>query len=200
MISYIQGNIESISGTTIVVSISGIGLTLSVPLSQAFSVGQKIKIWSFMHWNQEQGPSLYGFATELEREVFCMIISCSGIGPKIGLAILGDLGAKQFIQAVQAADHKRLSQVTGIGQKKAEQIMVQLRHKVEKLVSSNKALQQEDPSLVQWNNIVDVLKTLNYSRPEIDRAMQKLRTEPECSSLHFDQLMRKALAFLSKKV
>ena len=65
---------------------------------------------TYLHWNQEQGPSIFGFASDIEREVFLLIISCSGIGPKIGLAVLAQIGSQSFIRAVQQEDIAGLEQ------------------------------------------------------------------------------------------
>ena len=65
-----------------------------------------------------------------------LVIGCSGIGPKIALAVLAHLGAQGFVEVVSCGDERALSKVNGIGPKKAEQIIVQLKHKVSKLISS----------------------------------------------------------------
>ena len=89
---------------------------------------------TYMHWNQDNGPTLYGFNSILEKTVFLLIISCSGIGPKIGLAVLHHLEPATFVQAIIEENIKVLSSISGIGAKKAEQICVALKHKVAKLL------------------------------------------------------------------
>ena len=151
-----------------------------------------------MHWNQENGPTLYGFNTSLEKTVFLLITSCSGIGPKIAMALLAQLGAAPFLEAVQTANESALSAVSGIGAKKAEQIIVHLKHKVAKLVESGINL-GATPLLEERHYIGQVLKSLNYSRQEISAALNYLNDQHPTSTLAFDQLMRQALAFLSKR-
>ncbi len=197
MISTITGSIKAVEGKLLTVDIGFLSLAVQVPLGAQFVKGKKVELFTHMHWNQEQGPTLFGFATELERMVFLLVISCSGLGPKIALAVLADLGPQAFIQAVQQGNDKVLSKVSGIGAKKAEQVIVQLKHKVAKLVKSGVKLDGA-AQLTQWNNITEVLESLNYSRAEITAAMKHLSNEYVGSDMPFDQLIRHALSFLAK--
>ena len=130
--------------------------------------------------------------------MFLLIISCTGIGPKIGLAVIAQLGYQPFIRAVQQEDILALSKVSGIGAKKAEQIIVQLKHKVARLIKTG--IELDDAGDIQsWHTIGEVLESLNYSRTEISLAMKHLKQEYPNTQLPFDQLMRHALSFLSKK-
>ncbi|KKP25741.1 MAG: Holliday junction ATP-dependent DNA helicase RuvA [candidate division TM6 bacterium GW2011_GWF2_30_66] len=201
MLDYVKGSIRSINGDYVVVDIGNIGLKLGVASAEQFKVGQVIEFYSYMHWNQENGPSLFGFASELEKEVFLLVISCSGVGPKLGLAVLKDLGVGLFLDAIAQENEKILSKVSGIGGKKAEQIIVNLKHKVAKLLESGTIIEQLGGSgeMSKLHEVSDVLKSLNYSRPEISAAMNYLGKNcagPDCS---FDQLIRQALSFLATK-
>src|SRR5579885_3374603 len=142
MLNYINGTIKSIDEKQVVMDLGPIALSVQVPSERAFSLGQQMILHTYLHWNQEQGPTLFGFASELERTVFLLVISCSGIGPKIALAVLDQLGPKLFLDAVQTGNEAALSNVSGIGQKKAEQIIVQLRHKVAKLLKSGVEIEE----------------------------------------------------------
>ena len=119
---------------------------------------------------------------------------------KIGLAILNQLGTDTFIQAVQTDNEKTLSSVSGIGSKKAEQMIVSLRHKVKKLLSSGIEIDTSSGKTgQQWNDIINALESLNYSRPEISRAMKHLSEECKETVIPFETMMRKALSYLSKR-
>src|SRR5437762_3856954 len=136
MVDYFLGIITNSHEQEIIIDLGIVGVTLQVPCNQIFEKGIKTKVYCHMHWSAENGPSLFGFATSTERTVFRIIISCSGIGPKIALAILTDLGANNFITAITTGDENLLSKVNGIGKKKAEQIIVQLKHKVAQLIET----------------------------------------------------------------
>lgn len=198
MISLVSGVVKAIKEQSLIVDIGFLGLQVQVPQESLYHIDQKIQLHTYMHWNQEQGPSLFGFSSELEKTLFLTIIDCSGIGPKIGLAVLADLGAERFIEIVQAADEKGLSKVSGIGPKKAEQMIVQLKHKVAKLLDNGLQV-TGSATVTQWQNIQEVLESLNYSKPEIMVAMKQLRESEPQMNAPFDQLMRRALSFLAKK-
>ena len=197
MISQIAGKVVSIAEHMLVVDVHGLGLSVAVPQESLFQVGSTVNLQAYMHWNQEQGPSLFGFSSDLEKMVFLMVIDCSGIGPKIGLAILAGLGAERFIEIVQAGDERALSKVNGIGPKKAEQMIVQLKHKVAKLLEKGIKI-TGSAQITHWQNLQEVLESLSYSRAEIAATMRHLRESEADASLPFDNLMRKALSFLAK--
>jgi len=194
----ITGAVKAQYDQAIIVDIGSLAFLIQVPQGSAFPVGSTISLHSYLHWNQEQGPTLFGFVLDIEREVFLLIISCTGIGPKIGLAVIAQLGYQPFIRAVQQEDILALSKVSGIGAKKAEQIIVQLKHKVARLIKTG--IELDDAGDIQsWHTIGEVLESLNYSRTEISLAMKHLKQEYPNTQLPFDQLMRHALSFLSKK-
>ncbi|MDR3550466.1 MAG: Holliday junction ATP-dependent DNA helicase RuvA [Candidatus Babeliales bacterium] len=197
MITHISGKVVAILDQAVVVDMNGLGLHVAVAQESQFQVGSPVTLYAYMHWNQEQGPSLFGFSSELEKAVFLMVIDCSGIGPKIGLAVLGSLGAERFIEILQSGDERALSKVSGIGPKKAEQMIVQLKHKVGKLLDKGFKV-TGSAQITNWQNIQEVLESLNYSRPEITATMRHLRESEPDAALPFDNLMRKALSFLAK--
>lgn len=198
MICSLSGIIKECNENLLVVEVNGVGYCVQVPQPALFPVGQPAHILVHMHWNQENGPALFGFAHNLERSVFLMIISCSGLGPKLAMAVLAQLGALEFLEVVQAANEDALSNVSGIGAKKAEQIIVQLKHKVAKLIESGAAL-GTSATLEKRHEISQVLKSLNYSPQEIRSAMNYVNEKYPQNSVAFDALLRHALAFLAKR-
>lgn len=200
MLSYVRGKIISSHSSEMIMDVGGIGFSLMVPRSEQFAPGAEAEVTVYFHWNQDQGPSLFGFASKLERDIFCLIISCSGMGPKIGLAVLAQLSPSEFLCAIQEGNDKALSAISGIGTKKAEQMIVHLRHKVAKLIESGVEIEGDSETFEQWKNVSDVLKSLNYSRPEIETAIAQTREHFSGGSYTFDQLLRHSLSFLAKKV
>ena len=198
MIDGISGLVKAINEQRIAIDIGALCLSVHVPQAGLYQQGEKVDLYAHLHWNQEQGPSLYGFSTELERSVFLMVTDCSGVGPRLGLAILADLGAQRFLEIVQAGDERGLSKVSGIGPKKAEQLIVQLKHKVAKLLESGVELASLE-NVVRWQTVSEVLQSLNYSRTEISGAIKYLRENQGDPQIPFDRLIRQALSFLAKK-
>ncbi len=199
MITYIKGVIQS-AGDKISLRPDNlqIGFAVHVVDVAAFIINEEVELYIHMHWNKEQGPSLYGFRSLEEKELFILIIGCSGIGPKMALTILSQTDANAFIGAIQTGDIKALSQLKGVGAKKAEQMVIQLKNKVAAFITSYAI------SLVGMTQYLgqlsEVLQSLNYSRLEIQQVLAYMRAQ-ECESKpSFDQVMRQALSFLAKKV
>ena len=198
MIHMLQGVIAAQDEQAVVVECGPVSFQVAVPQPGLFKLGSPGKLYTYLHWNQEQGPSLFGFSQELERTVFLMIISCSGLGPKIALAILADLGPKEFLNAVHTGNQSALTKVSGIGGKKAEQVIVHLKHKVAKLLETG-AILADSGSLAHWTTVSQALQSLNYSKTEVAAVMNHLHELPGVSSMPFDLIMRNALSFLAKK-
>lgn len=201
MFSYIQGKIISVETQSIVIDSGGMGFSVQTASPEQFQKDTESKILIHMHWHQDNGPTFFGFATELEKKVFLLVTSCSGMGPKIGLALLSQLTPSDFLVAVQEGNDKALSAVSGIGPKKAEQMVVQLRSKVTKLMNEGLVVSGSGAiALEQWKNVTQVLKSLNYSKSEIDNTLCYLRKEHGGSNASFDELIRAGLSFLAKRV
>ena len=200
MISYIKCKVKLVEAQQLFVVLDSgeIGFSVGVSQPSNFQQDQDVELHTYLHWNQEQGPSLYGFQTIEERGLFVLIIGCSGIGPKMALSMLSQISIGEFICAVQTHDVKRLSQLKGIGAKKAEQVVLQLRDKVDIFAASQKV---ESVGVAKHlTQVSEVLQSLNYSRIEIQQTLSYLRDKTESSEPAFDQVMRQALSFLSKKV
>lgn len=199
MIATISGIITSINEQSIVVEQAGIGFELNVATPLSFSIQQQATIQTYMHWNQDNGPTLYGFNSSIEKTVFLLIISCSGIGPKIGLAVLNHLDPATFLQAIIEENIKVISSINGIGAKKAEQICVALKHKVAKLLKDQPTLTATSASLSNWKDLTDTLTSLGYSPTEIKSATNFLKENSVDATTPFSNILRKSLAFLASK-
>lgn len=198
MIDYVSGIIKNSLDKKVTIDVNGFGMSLQTPRTNGLQKDKPATLFSYLHWSAEQGPTLFGFQTELERTVFLLIIDCPKIGPSLALSILAHFSASQFLEIITSQDDRRLSEVSGIGAKKAEQIMVQLKHKVQKLVSSGQVTATEAQSnFVQWQNVNDVLASLNYSKAEITKAMTHLTEKYNNENCSLDQLIRTALSYLS---
>ncbi len=197
MIDRVSGVVKAVHKDSITVHVGPMGFRFFVAAPVRFRVEQAVELETYLHWNQENGPSLFGFESELDKEVFLLIIDCSGIGPKIGLAVLRDLGAERFLESIQSNDDRALCTVDGLGPKKIEQVIVQLKRKVAKLLESGIQI-QGSKKLADWQNVSNVLTSLNYSRTEIAMAMKHLGDNYSEATIPFDGLLRHALSFLAK--
>ena len=197
MINYLKGSIKSIKDQTVTVLVNGIGYALQVTQTKNLVKNKESEFYTYLHWNQEKGPSFYGFSNELEKTVFLLIIDCPKIGPGIAIKILSQIEPGQFLEIISSQNEEALSKFNGIGPKKAEQIIMHLKNKVAKLLSSGEIQPDSQQNFVQWQNINDVLVSLNYSKPEITKTMQFLTEKYSGKNIQLDQLIRAALGFLS---
>ncbi|MCK9315737.1 MAG: Holliday junction branch migration protein RuvA [Verrucomicrobia bacterium] len=133
MIVSLKGILMESHPTLAVVDVHGVGYEVLMPLSsttQLPAIGQEVKIQTHLVV-REDAQTLYGFMSTAEKELFRILInSVSGIGPKIALNILSGMTVERFRLAVSSGDVKALSQVSGIGKKTAERIVVELKDKV----------------------------------------------------------------------
>lgn len=202
MFAYVRGVVKQAVDQTIIVDVQGVGFCLVVANPELYPKEKEATVFVHMHWNQEQGPALYGFFNEQEKTIFLLVTGCSGIGPKIALLVLQKLSPTLFLKAIQTGDIKTLSGISGIGPKKAEQLIMQLKHKVSALLDRGWQVSQSEDSqlLEEWKNISQVLQSLNYSRTEIDQALTHISQDSMHTEVQFDVLMRRALSFLAKRV
>jgi Holliday junction DNA helicase RuvA len=133
MITFLQGKLIDALPTQVVVEAGGIGYEVLIPLSSFDKLpapGQPVKILTQLIV-REDAHILYGFMSSAERDLFRLLInSVSGIGPKTALNILSGMNAVAFRGAVANSDVKSLSQISGVGKKTAERIVVELRDKI----------------------------------------------------------------------
>jgi Holliday junction DNA helicase RuvA len=199
MLDFLQGKIVGVHDKTITVAVGGIGFAVHVPQARNYVPDADIRLHTYLHWNQENGPSVYGFVTEIERKVFLLIINCPKIGPSIAMTILSQVSASEFLEMITAGSDSALSNLNGIGSKKAEQLIVELRSKVQKLINSGELAVEKQQSFVQWQQLSEVLTSLNYSKPEVIKATQYVAEKYTGQNYPIDQLIRAALSYLSEK-
>lgn len=198
MISFLNGIVKSLDNQRIILDVNGVGYSVTVPDEKFFSQGQKIELEIYYYFNQEHGPQLFGFTSHLERQVFSLILSCSGLGPKIGLSILVHMKPEMFLQSIVLDDKQTLSKVSGIGAKKAELMIMQLKDKVSK-ISIDLFQNKGDALIVKIREVSDALSSLNYSRNEILAALDYVKNNFNIDKLSFDEMLRKSLAYMSKR-
>ena len=87
MIDYLTGSVKEVKEQSITIDIGKVGIAVQVSSGSLFHIGKKVTMHIHIHWNQEQGPTVFGFSSVLDKQVFLLIISCTGIGPKIALSI-----------------------------------------------------------------------------------------------------------------
>lgn len=197
MISFLHGKLVDALPTQVTVEVNGVGYDVLIPLSSFDKLpqpGGELKLLTHLAI-REDAHVLYGFMTIAERELFRMLINTvSGIGPKIALNVLSGMNPVAFRGAVASGDVKSLSQISGVGKKTAERIVVELRDKVGaagawEASSAARTLSSSDQKV---NDAVLALMALGFKQPEAHesvRAAQAVLGE----SASVEQLVRAAL-------
>jgi Holliday junction DNA helicase RuvA len=171
MITFLQGNLVESLPTQVVVEVNGVGYEALIPLSSFDKLpapGQPLKLLTQLIV-REDAHLLYGFMTDAERNMFRLLINTvSGIGPKTALNILSGISVTAFRGAVAGGDVKALSQISGVGKKTAERIIVELRDKVGvagawEAASAKHALSADDQKV---NDAVLALMALGFKQAE----------------------------------
>jgi len=178
MIATLEGILEYRGNDSIIINVGGIGFRVHVPsstLSQLGAVKGKVSLYTHLHV-REDNVSLYGFASSEELALFKNLISVSGVGPKLALALLSALNPKQLVRAITSGDIDLLSQTPGIGKKMASRLVVELRGKLEK-EWKEVAL----PLAPESADVISALTGLGYSLAEATKAISKIPVSEELS-------------------
>jgi Holliday junction DNA helicase RuvA len=192
MIASITGQASYVGEDHVVVSISGIGLKVSTPktLLTQIKIGQQISLFSYLVVREDL-LALYGFETMQQRDLFTLLISVNGIGPKTGLAILSNLSIDQIKRAVINNQPEILSKVPGIGSKTAPKIILYLQGKF----TDSDTLQSLSGNTDVDTEVLQALTNLGYSVLEAQSALQSLsRDAPQ----EVETRLKSALQYFSK--
>jgi Holliday junction DNA helicase RuvA len=142
MIAYLKGTLTEKAPTRVVVDVGGVGYEVLVPLSTSENLpapGREVRVLTYHHV-REDADSLFGFATPAEREVFEILLTVKGIGPKVALGILSGTSVERFKQAVASGDTDTLAMIPGIGKKTSQRIVMELAEKFGPLLGPLEAL------------------------------------------------------------
>ena len=132
MIATLHGVLTEKNPSRLVVDVSGVGYEVSVPLSTFYALGElgaEVDLRIHTHV-REDALSLFGFATQLEIDLFGRLIAISGVGPRLALAVLSGLEPPDLLRAIQDSDIVRLQGIPGVGKKTAERISLELNDKL----------------------------------------------------------------------
>lgn len=196
MITSIKGILTEISPTDITIDVNGVGYEILIPLSsfdRLPKVGSECKILTYLHI-REDIHQLYGFMTHEERDLFKLLITVSGIGPKTALTILSGMDIESLKAAIVSGDTNLLSEIPGIGKKTAERIIVELKDKIGGISIKLPRPVPKDEELV-LNDAVRALVNLGYKQSSSQAAVEKALAETK-GKLELEELLKKALKYL----
>lgn len=183
MIAYLRGKVLMTTAETVILDVNGVGYEVycSGGAFAKMANGNTAELYTYLQ-AKEDGVTLFGFASLKEKELFLKLISVSGVGPKMGIAVLSALSADDFAAAVATADTKRLSAVKGLGKKTAEKIILELHGKISAaevisasgdVLGGGSAETEEGRLSPSDEDAVAALMNLGFKRPESIRAVKK---------------------------
>lgn len=197
MIAYLRGALLEKHPSRLIVNVGGVGYDVQVPLSTFYVLGDPgAEVTLRVHTHvREDVIALYGFATPLEQELFEKLISISGIGPKLALAVLSGIEPLELIKAVRLQDVARLTAIPGVGKKTAERIGLELKDRLPvALPGTDQAAAAVSPEDHLRGDLLSALLNLGYQRAAAEKAIEKTAS----ADAGFEQALRDVLRALMK--
>ena len=179
MIEFLRGKIADLNVDRLCIDVNGVGYVVSISETTASlmpSVGEEVKIYTYMSV-REDGVSLFGFPTYDDLEIFKLLISVSGVGPKGALGILSVLTPDDQRFAILSGDSKSIAKAPGIGKKSAERVIIDLKDKISAEDTVRQALGPNDQaspvSEGARDEAVEALVALGYSSSDAFKAVKE---------------------------
>ena len=176
MIVSVRGVLEAVSTDWVHLQVGGVTLQVLMPeasIQGLGPIGGQVSLYTHLRLRDEQ-PMLYGFTTPASLELFLLLNGVSGVGPRLALALLSRLGASSLNQAIVSADIATLASASGVGQRTASRIVLDLKGKVEAAEPGIMADQSSDDA-----DVISALTALGYSTNEARRAVDNLERGAE---------------------
>jgi Holliday junction DNA helicase RuvA len=200
MIAWLSGVLRHKAIDSLIIDVGGVGYEVTVPLSTFSRVpetGDPVALHVHTHL-REDSLSLFGFSTELEKEVFLLLLGVSGIGPKIALSVLSGLSLDDLLLAIHGSDDSRLCSISGIGKKTAARVCLELKDKVKHLAPLSRSAEQAGaPRSGSVDDAISALVNLGYKRPQAEEAVKRVHQgRPDIATA---QLIRESLGELGQR-
>ena len=205
MISHLSGTLLAKHATSVIVDVGGVGYEVTIPVTTFYDLGEantpvQLRIYTHV---REDALQLFGFRTERERELFTLLISVSGIGPKSAVAMLSGMSADEIVTAIRTNNYARLTSIPGVGRKTAERMVIELRDKMaalsspaleQELAAGGGAAPQSEDALRE--DTLAALTQLGFPKPAAEKAITGAMQEG--GDLSVETLLRRSLRQLSK--
>ncbi|MBJ2173739.1 Holliday junction branch migration protein RuvA [Aureibaculum sp. A20] len=193
MITHLNGKLVEKNPTYVIIECNGVGYFLNISLNTYSKIpdAEALKLYTYLYI-KEDSHTLFGFADKVEREIFKLLISVSGVGPSIGRTMLSSMTPEQIQHAIASEDVATIQSVKGIGAKTAQRVIIDLRDKIVKTYEIS------EDSAFSHNTIRDealsALEVLGFSRKQVEKIVQKIIQEAPNTSL--ENIIKQALKIL----
>ena len=180
MIEFVTGILHSKQPHRVVIDQHGVGLEILVPFSTSRQLpekGLKVHLLCHLHWRQDDGPQLFGFASEDERQLFRILNRVNKVGPKLALNIMSATSPEALASMILSEDITRLTSLKGVGPKLASRLVVELKEMVAKLgigAVTPPSETENSGSIPFEADVREALENLGYTAKEISQCLKKL--------------------------
>jgi Holliday junction DNA helicase RuvA len=205
MIAHLSGTLRAKHATSVIVDVGGVGYEVTIPVTTFYDLGETnapVRLQIYTHV-REEALQLFGFRTLRERELFTLLISVSGIGPKSAVAMLSGMSADEIVTAIRQSNYARITSIPGVGRKTAERLVIELRDKMaalsgpaldEQIAAGGPTAAQSEDALRE--DTLAALLQLGFPKPAAEKAMTNAMQEG--GELSVETLLRRSLRQLSK--
>ena len=195
MISSISGKVTSKAISSIVVEVGGVGILVQVPgrVAAGLSIGNLVNFHTYLIV-REDALTLYGFTEITERDFFELLLTVTGVGPKVAQSILANSDATAIATAIISSNHKLLESVPGLGKKVAQRLVLELKDKV-----SSFAAGVSKSNLSVTNQVENALQGLGYSAKEASAMITAIAGNEKIDKLDMAEILKLALKSGVKK-
>ncbi|AJA68870.1 Holliday junction branch migration protein RuvA [Myroides odoratimimus] len=184
MIAHIQGRLVEKTATEVVIDCGGVGYLIHISLHTFSQIGssENLRLYTYLQI-KEDGHTLFGFIDKIERELFKLLISVSGIGGNTARNMLSSIAPKELLQAIASADVKTIQSVKGIGAKTAQRVILDLQEKVIKLYN----IDEVSPVINNTNadEALSALEVLGFVRKSAEKVVDKIMKQTPDASVEF---------------
>jgi Holliday junction DNA helicase RuvA len=201
MIAHISGILFSKNPQSVIVDINGVGYQILIPLSTFYQLPdetERVSLHVYTHV-REDTLQLFGFQTGMEKGLFLLLISVSGIGPKVALNILSGMGSEELLGAIVRNDSERIATIPGVGPKTSQRITLELKEKASKLAGGielepKERVRIEDKEI--YEDALSALINLGYPIKAAKKAVDKvIQVDNE---MNIETLLKEALRNLAQ--
>ena len=199
MIATLRGSILEKTSTRVIIEVGGVGYLLSVPVSTYSGlpeVGREVALHVYTHV-REDTLALYGFKSPQEKQLFEVLITVSGVGPRLALTILSGMPIREIFEAIQDADAQALTRIPGVGRKTGERIILEVREKIGPLAVAKGPVEgQSLPGAALENEVLSALTNLGCTPDAARKAVERVRRDG--TKREFEHMFRRALALMNR--
>ena len=197
MIGYLSGTILNLDEQSLILKVKDVGYEVhlgNVAEMNLGGVGDTLELWTYTYVREDQ-ITLFGFKEPALKRIFLVLLAVNGVGPKLAMALVSQLSPDELFDALTTANGKALCRVPGVGKKMAERLILELKDKLPKILTSAEWTDTGSggSDLALWNDLVEALTGLGFSDQKIRNVIKLLKQELGGKQPDINELLKLAL-------